>query len=110
MSNSVGRFGALKSQGSLCKLSRGISSHKACQLINSALNGKKTIITMDTKLQCSRTNGLIEKIALHAKEMACVKEIACCVRGHVYKDIWAAAIGEVLVCRRSQPTSEKFSL
>ena len=26
------------------------------------------------------------------------KEMACCVRGyHVYKDIWAAAIGEVLV-------------
>jgi len=24
------------------------------------------------------------------------KEIACCVRGHVYKDIWAAAIQEVL--------------
>ena len=30
--------------------------------------------------------------------MAGEKEIACCVRGyHVYKDIWAAAIREVLV-------------
>ena len=34
-------------------------------------------------------------------EMAChdKKEVACCVRGyHVYKDIWAVAIGEELVC------------
>ena len=31
--------------------------------------------------------------------MAGEKEIACCVRGYyVYKDIWAAAIREVLVC------------
>ena len=30
--------------------------------------------------------------------MAGEKEIACCVRGHVYMDIWAAAIREVLVC------------
>ena len=41
---------------------------------------------------------LIEKIALRAEEMAGEKEIACCVRGHVYLDIWAAAIREVLVC------------
>ena len=33
--------------------------------------------------------------------MACEKEMVCCVIGyHVYKDIWAAAIGEVLVCSR----------
>ena len=32
-------------------------------------------------------------------EMVCEKEMASCVRGyHIYKDIWAAAIGEVLVC------------
>ncbi len=32
-------------------------------------------------------------------------EIPCCVRGyHVYKDVWEAAIGEVLVCRR-EPTN-----
>ena len=37
--------------------------------------------------------------------MAGEKEIACCVRGyHVYKDIWAAAIWEVLVCSR-EPTN-----
>ena len=37
--------------------------------------------------------------------MACENEMACCVRGHqVYKDIWAAAIGEVLVCSR-EPTN-----
>ena len=48
---------------------------------------------------------LIEEIALRAEEMACEKEMACCVRGyHVYKDIWAAAIGEVLVCSR-EPTN-----
>ena len=42
---------------------------------------------------------LIEEIAQRAEEMAGEKEIACCVRGyHVYKDIWAAAIWEVLVC------------
>ena len=56
---------------------------------------------------------LIEEIALRAEEMAGEKEIACCARGHVhvYLDIWAAAIQEVLVCIvLSQPTSEKFLL
>ena len=44
---------------------------------------------------------LIEEITPRAEEMACEKEMTCCVRGyHVYKDIWAAAIGEVLVCSR----------
>ena len=43
---------------------------------------------------------LIEEITPRAEEMACEKEMTC-VRGyHVYKDIWAAAIGEVLVCSR----------
>ena len=41
---------------------------------------------------------LIEEIAPRAEDMAGKKEIACCVRGHVYKAIWAAAIREVLVC------------
>ena len=36
--------------------------------------------------------------------MAGEKEIACCVRGHVYLDIWAAAIREVLVCSM-EPTN-----
>ena len=37
-------------------------------------------------------------------QMACEKEMAC-VRGyHVCKDIWAAAVGEVLVCSR-EPTN-----
>ena len=44
---------------------------------------------------------LIEEIAPRAEEMACEKEMACCVRGyHVCKDIWAAAIRKVLVCSR----------
>ena len=45
---------------------------------------------------------LIGEIAPRAEEMACEKEMACCVRGcHVYKDIWAVAIiVEVLVCSR----------
>ena len=31
--------------------------------------------------------------------------MACCVRGyHVYKTIWAAAVGEVVICRR-EPTN-----
>ena len=34
-----------------------------------------------------------------AEEMAGEKEIACCVRGY-HVNIWAAAIGEVLVCCR----------
>ena len=39
------------------------------------------------------------------EKMAGEKEIACCVRGyHVYKDIWAAAIREVLVCSM-EPTN-----
>ena len=34
-----------------------------------------------------------------AEEMAGEKEMTCCVRGHhVYKNIRAAAIGDVLVC------------
>ena len=37
--------------------------------------------------------------------MAGEKEIACCVRGYyVYKDIWATAIWEVLVCS-TEPTN-----
>ena len=48
---------------------------------------------------------LIEEITPHAKEMAGEKEMACCVRGyHIYKDIWAAAIREVLVCSM-EPTN-----
>ena len=32
-------------------------------------------------------------------------EVTCCVRGyHVYKTVWAAAVGEVLICRR-EPTN-----
>ena len=47
---------------------------------------------------------LIEEIAPRAKEVAGEKEIAC-VRGYyVYKDIWAAAIREVLVCS-PEPTN-----
>ena len=47
----------------------------------------------------------IEEIAPRAKEMADEKEIACCVRGHIYgMDIWAAAIQEVLVCSM-EPTN-----
>ena len=54
---------------------------------------------------------LIEEIALCAEEMACEKEMACCVRGYrVYKDTWVAAIGEVLVCSREPTNAEKFSL
>ena len=53
---------------------------------------------------------LIEEIAPCAEEMACEKKMACCVRGyHVYKDIWAAVIGEVPVYQ--EPTNaEQFSL
>ena len=48
---------------------------------------------------------LIEEIAPHAEEMAGEKEIACCVRGyHVYKNLWAAAIREVVV-RSTEPTN-----
>ena len=47
---------------------------------------------------------LIE-IAPRAKEMAGEKEMAYCVRGyHIYKDIWAAAIREVLLCS-TKPTN-----
>ena len=52
---------------------------------------------------------LIEEIAPRAEEMACEKETACCVRGyHVYKDIWAAAIGEVLVCSQEPTNAQKI--
>ena len=50
---------------------------------------------------------LNEEIAPRAEEIAVEKEIACCVRGyHVYLDIWAAAIREVLVCS-TEPTNVK---
>ena len=42
---------------------------------------------------------LIEEISPRAE-----KEIACCVRGHVYLDTWAAAIREVLV-DSTEPTN-----
>ena len=43
-----------------------------------------------------------------AEEMACEKEMVYCVRGyHVYKDIWAATIGEVLACSREPTNAEK---
>ena len=52
---------------------------------------------------------LIEEIAARAKKMAGEKEMACCVRGsHKYKDIEAAATGEVLVCRRWRAVVGKF--
>ena len=45
-----------------------------------------------------------QEIAPCAEEMAGEKDMAC-VRGyHVYKDIWAAAIWEVLVCSM-EPTN-----
>ena len=47
---------------------------------------------------------LIEEISPRAEVMAGEKEMACCVRGHVYLDIWAAAIWEVLVCS-TEPTN-----
>ena len=37
--------------------------------------------------------------------MAGEMQMPCCIRGyHVYKDVWEAAIGEVLVCHR-EPTN-----
>ena len=58
---------------------------------------------------------LIEEIAPRVKEVACEKEMtcekemACCVSGyHVYKDIWAAAIGEVHACSREPTNAEIF--
>ena len=54
---------------------------------------------------------LFEEIAQRAEEMVCEKETACCVRSyHVYKDIWAAAIGEVLVCSQEPTNAQKFLL
>ena len=47
---------------------------------------------------------LIEETTPRAEEITGEKEMACCVRGHVYKDIWAAAIGDVLVCS-TEPTN-----
>ena len=48
----------------------------------------------------------VHQMCYRETEMAChSEEMACCVRGyHIYKDIWAAAIGEVLVYSR-EPTN-----
>ena len=51
---------------------------------------------------------LIEEITLHAEEMAGEKVIARCVRSHVYKDIWAAGIWEVLMCSTEPTNIGKF--
>ena len=53
---------------------------------------------------------LIEETTPCAEEVAGEKEIACCVRGHVYLDIWGAAIREVLVCSTEPTNVRKFSL
>ena len=53
----------------------------------------------------SHVVGIIEEITPRAEELAGEKEMACCVRGyHIYKDIWAAAVWEVLVCSM-EPTN-----
>ena len=38
--------------------------------------------------------------------------MACCVRGyHVYKDVWAATVGEVLACRREPSNaSDRYAI
>ena len=52
---------------------------------------------------------LIEETTPRVEEMAGEKEIDFCVRGyHVYKDIWAAAIREMLVCSREPTNIGKF--
>ena len=54
---------------------------------------------------------LIEEITVRAEEIACEKDMACCVKGYyIYKDIWAVAIREVLVCSREPTNAEKFAL
>ena len=73
----------------------------------------RKIIFAQTKLDKNKFTSrvwwaLIEKIAPRAEVMACDKEMVCRVRGyHVYKDMWTAAIGEVLVCSR-EPTQKNF--
>ena len=53
---------------------------------------------------------LIEEFVPRVEEMAGEKEMACCVRGyHIYKDIWAPEIVEVLVCSTELTNVEKFS-
>ena len=60
---------------------------------------------IERKYFTSRVWWALIEIPPCAEEMAGAKEIACCVRGyHVYKDIWAAAIWEVLVCS-TEPTN-----
>ena len=52
---------------------------------------------------------LIEEIVTRAEEMAGEKEMTYCVRRyHEDKDIEAAAIGQVLVCRRWRAVVEKI--
>ena len=53
-----------------------------------------------TQVQCYSEDGRSHR----AEEMAGEKKIACCVRDHVYKDIWATAIREVLMCSM-EPTN-----
>ena len=53
---------------------------------------------------------LHHKCVLEFIEMACCgkKKIECVTRGyHVYKDIWAAAIEEELVCTREATNAAK---
>ena len=62
----------------------------------------RNLLFLSSKFPSSRMWwALIEEFVPRVEEMAGEKEMACCVRGyHIYKDLWAAAIGEVLVCSR----------
>ena len=98
-------------------LNHFISFTVICFFLSSKFSAKKyscKIIFAQTKLNENNFTSrvwwaLIEEIISCAEEMACEKEMACCVRGyHVYKDTWAAAIGEALVCSREPSNAEKF--
>ena len=45
-------------------------------------------------------------------EMTAVATKQLCVRGyyHVYKDVWAAVVGENLVCRREKEIPTTFNM
>ena len=87
-------------------------------ILSSKFSSKKyscKIIFVQTKLDennfTSRMWWALIEIVPHDEVMACEKEMTCCVRGyHVYNDLWAAEIEEVLVCSREPTNAEKISL
>ena len=92
----------------ICKVQEGVSTpfthnNSIAIQLNSVTNYKQKSDYRNSLFFCLVK--FSSKKYLRTEEIAGEKEMACCVRGHhICKDIWAAAIGEGLVCSK-EPTN-----